>query len=248
MNNKHDIETYSRLESAANYFLNSSIISLENAMIEESKGVIYLEEIMKIDPSEEDRKNFQKTALPTNPVDLLQMENELSISGDLMNKFLNAGNVAENRLLEERIKFKKDHKIGSTEILGHLNNFGFFIETIINRHLLFLSHKGEIDNISYNRISIAKIMERIIYLFKDELRNNKIQLNEIINLFSLRNKTVHFTPDNAKALNVKLSELYRIWTQTVKLLKVLEKKEKFNGVKFSEKLEFDSKYFQDKWN
>lgn len=248
MNNKHDIETYSRLESAADYFLSSSIISLENAMREESKGLIYLEEIMKIDISEKDKENFEQISLPSNPVELLQMEDKLSISGDLMNKFLNAGYVTEKRLLEEKIKFRKDHKIGSIEILGHLNNFGFFLETIINRHLLFLSHKSEIDSISYNRISIAKIMERIIYLFKDELNNNKIQLNEITNLFSLRNKTVHFTPDNAKALNVKLSELYRIWTQTIKLLKNLEKKEKFNGTQFSERLESDSRNFQNKWN
>lgn len=217
-------------------------------MREESKGLIYLEEIMKIDISKKDKENFEQVILPTNPVELLQLEDEFSISGDLMNKFLDAGYKTEKRLLEENIKFKKNHKIGSIEILGHLNNFGFFIETLINRHLLFLSHKNEIDSISYNRISIAKIMERIIYLFKEELNNNKIQLNEIINLFTLRNKTVHFTPDNAKALNVKLSELYRIWTQTIKLLKILEKKEKFNGTKFSERLNIAGKDFQKHWN
>lgn len=248
MNNKHDIETYSRLEAAANYFLNSSFISLENAMKEESKKEIYLEEIMKIEVSEKDKKNFKETTLPSNPVELLQSEDKFSISGDLMNQFINVSYITKKRILKENIKFKKDHKIGSIEILGHLNNFGFFIETMINRHLLFLSHKNEIDSISYNRISIAKIMERIIYIFKDKLNNNKLQLNEIIKLFSLRNKTVHFTPDNAKTLNVKLSELYRIWTQTEKLLKVLEKKEKFIGTKFSERLNTAGNSFQKHWN
>lgn len=247
MSNKHNIETYSRLESAANYFLSSSFISLQNAMKDESKGLFYLEEIMKIDVSEKDKMNFKEIELPTNPVELLQFGG-VSISGDLMNKFLHAGNITEKRILEENIKFNKEHKIGSIEILGHLNNFGFFIETIINRHLLFLSHTSEIDSISYNRISIAKIMERIIYIFKDELKDNKIQLNEIINLFTLRNKTVHFTPDNAVALNVKLSELYRIWQQTIKLLKVLEKKEKFQGVKLSETLDSSIENFQIHWH
>ncbi|WP_269235831.1 hypothetical protein [Flavobacterium flavigenum] len=247
MSNKHDIETYSRLERAADYFLHCSFTSLQNAMRDELKGLIYLEEIMKIDVSEKDKMNFKKAKLPTNPVELLQSGN-LNISGDLMNKFLHAGYVTEKRLLEEHVKFNKEHKIGSIEILGHLNNFGFFIETVINRHLLFLLHIEEIDSISYNRISIAKIMERIIYLFKDELKKNKIQLNEIINLFSLRNKTVHFTPDNAIALNVKLIELYRIWNQTIKLLKVLEKKEKFKGIKLSEKLGNSSNDFQQHWN
>jgi hypothetical protein len=40
MNNKHDIETYSKLESAANYFLKSAFLSLENVMKEESTGLI----------------------------------------------------------------------------------------------------------------------------------------------------------------------------------------------------------------
>lgn len=247
MSNKHNIETYSRLESAANYFLSSSFISLENAMQDESRGLLYLEEIMKIDVSEKDKMNFKEMEFPTNPVELLQLEG-FSISGDLMNKFLHAGYVTDKRILEENIKFKKEHKIGSIEILGHLNNFGFFIETIINRHLLFLLHTDEIDPISYNRISIAKIMERIIYLFKDELKHDKIQVNEIINLFTLRNKTVHFTPDNAVALNVKLSELYRIWNQTIKLLKILEKKEKFTGIKLSETLDISCEKFQIHWH
>ena len=246
MSNKHNIETYSRLESAANYFLNSSFISLQNAMQDELKGLIYLEEIMKIDVSEKDKMNFKEMNIPNRPVELLRVE--ASISGDLMNKFLKAGYVTDKRILEEHVKFNKEHKISSIEILGHLNNFGFFIETIINRHLLFLFHTEEMDPISYNRISIAKVMERIIYIFKDELKNNKVQLNEIINLFSLRNKTVHFTPDNAVALSVKLSELYRIWRQTIKLLKILEKKEKFKSFKLSEQLDNSSKYFQSYWH
>ncbi len=80
-------------------------------------------------------------------------------------------------------------------------------------------------------------MERLIYIFKEDLNNNKIRLNEITNLFSLRNKTVHYTPDNALALKPKISELIQIWKQCVKIIKKLEQKEKFNEESFSERLE-----------
>jgi hypothetical protein len=127
--------------------------------------------------------------------------------------------------------------IAPIEILGHLNNFGFFIETLVNRHLLFLNQTGTIDEFSYARISISKIMERLIYIFKDDLNNNKVQLNEITNLFSLRNKTVYLTPDNAIALKPRISELIQIWTQSIKIIKKLEQKEKFNENSFSIRLE-----------
>ena len=64
-----------------------------------------------------------------------------------------------------------------------------------------------------------------------------MQINEIANLFALRNKTVHYTPDNAKALKPKLSELLQIWKQAKKIIERLEKKEGFNEDKFSELLE-----------
>jgi len=144
-------------------------------------------------------------------------------------------------------KFDLTHRINSINILGHLNNFGFFVETLTNRHLLFLQHSGRIDNFIYTRISIAKIMERLIYIFKDELNSNSVHLNEIVNLFSLRNKTVHFTPDNAIALNPKVSELVKIWTQTSKVLKKMEKVEMFNDEKFSEILDEFIHEFKSRW-
>jgi hypothetical protein len=152
------------------------------------------------------------------------------------------------RAEKEKHKFSLDHQIDSIEILGHLNNLGFFMETIINRHLLFLNQSKIIDDFSYSRISISRIMERIIYIFKDDLNKNKIHLNEIQNLFRLRNKTVHFTPDNAKVLKPRISELIKIWNQCSKLIEKLEKKENFNERNFSKQIIYYSLNIQKKWN
>ena len=180
---------------------------------------------------------IKKTSLPNNAVGILQS----NITDILTDKTTNLMSISwqksQLRAESENYKFGLNHRIDSIEILGHLNNFGFFIETLVNRHLLFLSQTKVIDEFSYARISISRIIERLIYIFKDDLNKNKVHLNEITNLFSLRNKTVHFTPDNAIALKPKMSELIQIWTQSVKIIKKLEQKERFNEESFSARLE-----------
>jgi hypothetical protein len=147
----------------------------------------------------------------------------------------------------QKHKFELKHTVKYIEILGHLNNFGFFIETLVNRHLLFLKQMDLIDDLSYARISIAKIMERLIFIFKDDLRSNKVHLNEIVNLLSLRNKTVHYTPDNAMALSPKVSEIIQIWTQTKKIIERFERVEKFNDDQFSILIDERVNEFKNKW-
>ena len=104
-----------------------------------------------------------------------------------------------------------------------------------------------IDDLSYSRISIAKVMERLIFIFKEDLCNNKLHLNEIVSLYSLRNKTVHFTPDNAMALSPKVSEIIQIWTQSQKIIERFERVEKFKDDKFSIYLNERINQFKNKW-
>ncbi|WP_408082499.1 hypothetical protein [Flavobacterium plantiphilum] len=175
--------------------------------------------------------------MPDNAIGILQSNIPDVLTSETINLMSNAWQKSQFRAENEKHKFGLNHRIDSIEILGHLNNFGFFIETLVNRHLLFLNQTGVIDEFSYARISISKIMERLIYIFKDDLNNNKVHLNEITNLFSLRNKTVHFTPDNAIALKPKISELIQIWSQSIKIITKFEQKEKFNEENFSKRLE-----------
>ncbi len=186
--------------------------------------------------------------LPNTAVGILQSDIPDVLTDETLNKISNSWYQSQLKAKTIKHKFGFSHKIDSIEILGHLNNFGFFIETLINRHLLFLKQTNEIDEFSYARISVAKVMERIIYLFKDDLSIGKIHINEIVNLFSLRNKTVHFTPDNAQVLKPRISELIQIWKQCVKLIKKLENREEFNEEKFSVRLTNHIKEIQERWN
>lgn len=248
MSNKHDVDTYSKLALGATFYLEQSFGCIDSALSYEFASILFSKAIEKIDPTETDRKLFEKMTLPESPFGLLQADFDDVLSDETAKKMSELWQLSQLHAQRNKHKFGLDHKIDSIEILGHLNNFGFFFETLINRHLLFLKQSGLIDDFSYSRISLARIMERLIYIFKDELSQNKVQINEIKNLFKLRNKTVHFTPDNALALKPRISELIKIWNQCAKIIAKLEEKEKFNEEKFSDMVLNYSLQVQSKWN
>lgn len=236
MKNIHDIETFSKLGEGINFYLNESFHYLNEALILEYAAIIFSAEIDKIDPNDFDRRLIENLSLPESPVKVLQTENIQVLSDETVSQLAETWRKAQQIARSGHHNFGHQHEINSIEILGHLNNFGFFIETLVNRHLLFLNQLNEIDTFSYSRISTSRVIDRLIYIFKDDLKSNKVQINQIVNLFSLRNKTVHYTPDNAKALKPKLSELLQIWKQAKKIIEILEQKERFNEDKFSELL------------
>jgi hypothetical protein len=247
MKNNQDIETYSKLGEGINFYLNESFHYLNEALIYEYASIIFSAEIDKIEPNDSDRKLIENINLPENPIELLQIKNIEAITDETASKMADSWKIAQQMARFGKHSFGHKHEINSIEILGHLNNFGSFIETLVNRHLLFLNHLNEIDDLSYSRISTTRIIDRLIYIFKDDLKLNKVQINEIVNLFSLRNKTVHYTPDNAKALKPKLSELFQIWKQAKKIIQRLETKEKFSEDKISELLEQHMNEINQRW-
>ena len=249
MSNRHEIDTYSKLQLGAGFYLQESFHYFHVALKSEFTSLLFAEELNSIEPSKEDRKIMEDISLPKNAISILQSNIPDILTKETINLIAESFfQKSKFRVESEKHKFGLDHRIASIEILGHLNNFGFFIETLTNRHLLFLRQTEVIDQFSYARISTSKIMERLIYIFKEELNNNQVHLNEITNLFSLRNKTVHYTPDNAIALKPKISELIQIWKQCAKIIKRLEKKEKFNEESFSKILENYITEVKTNWN
>ena len=237
MANTHDIDTYLKLAEAISFYLRESFHYMNEALIHEYALVIFAEEIYKIEPTDDDRTLMENFVSYDSLIDAMQAENISTLSDETINKMAGVWSMALQTARVGKHAFNHQHEVNSIEILGHLNNFGFFIETLVNRHMLFLNHSNEIDNLSYSRIVSAKISERLVYIFKNELKSNTVHVNEIFHLFSLRNKTVHYTPDNAQALKVKLSELFQIWKQAKVIIEQFELKEKFSGDKFSDKLE-----------
>ena len=247
MSKNHTITTFSKLHEASAYYLEQSFVQLEECFRTELAGFIVSLELDKIYPTKEDQEIVNNTNLIGNPVELLQSEIPDVLSEETLLKMAAAWEVARIRSRTECHKFSKSYKIVAIEILGHINMFGFFIETLVNRHLLYLKFAEKMDEFSYSRFANARTMERLLFMFKDEVGNQKLHLNEISLLFSLRNKTVHYTPDNANALQPDLSELLRIWKQAVKLIKAMEKSEQFQDEKFSDLLIERVQYFENHW-
>ena len=245
-----DVSTFSKLAEGANFFLNESFYYINKSMVDELTSIIFARKLDLIEPSKSDRELEKKVTITSDTVELLQNDVDIPLTEETLNLISNAwqqSQIEADVLVNKKHNFKHKHIINSINLIGHFNNFGFFIETLVNRHLLFLKLTNEINSFCYSRISVSKIMERIIYIFKDNLNNNKIHINEIVNLFSLRNKTVHYTPENSIALKSKLSEILQIWNQSLKLIAIMEKKEKIIDSNFSNNLRNYINSFKAKW-
>jgi hypothetical protein len=110
-------------------------------------------------------------------------------------------------------------------LIGHITNLAFFIEALLNRHLFILLTADEIDNPTYNVLDRESVMGKLTFVFKTELRDNKVKLGQIGHLFSLRNKAVHFTAKNASNFKVTVEQLLAIWKETEGICQLMFKKE-----------------------
>lgn len=249
MSNIHNIETYAKLAEGARFFLGESFHYVNSCLRAELRNLIYSKLIDKIEPTDQDQEmaNEAKDLVSENVIEQLKSNEITFLTSQTIKSLGNAWHKAGQYSKFNLHKFKKEHTITSIEILGHLNNFGFFIETLTNRHLLYLYQSNRIDDFCYSRISISKVMERIIFIFKDEITSNKLHLNEISHLFSLRNKTVHYTPDNSILLKPKVSELIKIWEQSKKLIKLFENNQEIDEEKFSDLLNSEILRFKSQW-
>lgn len=246
MKKNHDILTYVKLAEGAGFFLDESFKYVNQALISDAASKIFSKLINDIEPTEIDNKMINGKTIPDTPVELLQSAELDILSNETILKFQITWESANFIARTEKYTFKNDHKIDSIDLLGHLNNLGFFIETLTNRHLLFMNQNGLLDNSNYSKVSKARIMERLNIVFAKDFEKNKIDL-KISTLFKLRNKTVHYTPDNAIELKPMISELLSIWEACKKLCEMFEDRERFNEDLFSESIICYMNNFNAKW-
>lgn len=248
MINIKEYNQYNNLTKAGHFYLEEAFDYINKALRKELRDLIYKKQQFSF--SEDDNKGLEKFDTTKDIVGFLRRGNENFewLTAETLNNLLETHKKTDEEISKiENYKFQKDQKVKNIEILGHLNNFAFFIEVLTNRHLLFLKDTKQISPFAYNQISTSKVLNRIIYICKDQLNKEKLNLNEITNLFKLRNKTVHYTPLNSISLQVKLSELIRIWNQSHTLIEIYEKEENFNEKKFSSRLKFQIEILQDAW-
>lgn len=241
-----DLSKFARLAEAATFYLEESFHYINKCLEANLTGFIFDKLLMKVETTDEDDKIIKSTKFTENVMDILTKEYQV-LTEKTHNKIDLAWESAQKIASIGNFDFEKNVKIDSVELLGHLNNFAFFFETLVNRHLLFLNLTDKLDNFTYNVLDKATILTRLTYLFKEELRDKKIMLDDVRFLFSLRNKTVHYTPDHAIKLEVKLEELIRIWKQTSKITDIFQSKESFNEIQFSNSINEHMMHIEKRW-
>lgn len=249
MASKFNIDSFKKITEAANFYLEESFKYINEIFIKDLEKLILTEQLKNVKFSEEDLKFIEEADIPKETIPYLRSEKRLVqfLSIEVLNKIAKAHIEIKNIASSKKPKIPKKHVIKSIQILGHISNLALFVEVLTNRHLLFLNHNGIIDNFAYNQLSEGKILNIIIFICRDELKNGNIKLDSIKHLFKHRNKAVHHTPKNADELKVKVEDLFQIWNQIIKLISFYEKNEKFNENKFSRKIELEKEIIEDTW-
>ena len=227
MNDEHNTLTYQKLALAASFYLEQAFNHLDVALLNDYAAILFRTEEAKIIASQEDIALFGKNKYPEGTIAKMRFDTKNAVSEKTKEVINKAFDETLKRAKKVPYKFKLNHKIQSIEILGHINNFAFFLDVLINRHLLFLMHTNTLNPKEYNNLK-NKSPKIKLNTIKKKLESGNINgLNNILALFTLRNRTVHFTPENADYLEPQISELIEYWRLTVEFVHQIQTKEKF---------------------
>jgi len=235
------------MAEAATFYLNEAFRHVGEAFEYELASHYFGELLSEINPTDKDRKLANNANYSSETVELLRSDLGQPLSEETISQMSKAWESAQQMARKNTHFFKAKTEVSNISLLGHVNNLGFFIETLVNRHLLFLNMTGKLDDFNYLTLERAQIMNRLIYIFKTELESKKLNLDRVSNLMGLRNKAVHYTPENAKNFKIKLEQLFEIWKQLIRLLELMHKRELFNEVGYHESLGLEMNQFKMRW-
>lgn len=248
MSKKQDhLGTYHKMAEAADFYLNQSFSHINQVFEYELASIFFSELLNEINPTEKDMEMANKLFIPDGTVDFLKSDLSDPIAAETLQKVHLAWDTAQLRASTRGYFFPVSTIVSNISLLGHVNNLGFFIETLVNRHLLFLNMSGKLNDFSYKTLERSQLLNRLIYIFKTEMDKNLIQLDKTAKLLKLRNSAVHFTPVNAEKFKVSLEELLGIWGEFVKILERMNKREQFYETPFYELLVQYQTDFKERW-
>lgn len=219
------LSSYTNLSEAIRFFLYESFRYIEHEIRGCIAGQIYGEKLKSIDTTEEDKKIVREFSdkIETT-LDLIKFDRN-PISEDTLTRLTVAWNEAQEEAERVSLRFPLNKELSGRDLMGHVINFAFVVEILSNRHLFIMNLHGDIDNFVYNSLDKASVVNKILYLFKNEIKEKKINPDRIYNLFKLRNFAVHFTRDNSQRFKATIEDLIQIWKESGKLMELMEKKE-----------------------
>ncbi|MCB0495313.1 MAG: hypothetical protein KDC79_04215 [Cyclobacteriaceae bacterium] len=231
LENNKDLESFSKMGEAAKYFLRSAFDAIAGEMIYHIASELFSKTINEIDPTQEDFEFMKKASeqfSDSTIKEVIDFDSDV-LSPYTQNKFSEAWEQAQKEAITTKYKFSFQHEVNGIELIGHITNLAFFIESLSNRHLFILLATNEIDNPTYNVLDRESVMGKLTFSFKTELKENKVKLGKISHLFSLRNKAVHFTAKNATNFKVTVEQLLAIWKETEEVCQLMFKKEELKS-------------------
>lgn len=247
MKESDHLSTYGKMGEAADFYLYEAFLHADRAFEYQLSSYYFSELLNKIDPSLEDREVAAKTNYSSNTVEFLRSGLDDPLTEETLNKIHIAWQVAQENAMKNSHHFEAKTEINNIFLLGHVNNLGFFLETLVNRHLLFLNMDKKLNDFSYKTLERAQILNRTIYIFKEEFDAGKLHLDKISRLTKLRNSAVHYTPENANSFKVTLEELLSIWKQLASILESMHNRELFNEIGYHERLNLNVIEFKKRW-
>lgn len=248
LNKEQDhLGTYHKMAEAAGFYLHQSFSHIDHVFEYELASIFFSELLNEINLTQKDIEIAGKLFIPNGTVDLLKSDMSDPMTTETLQKVHLAWDTAQLKASTRGYFFPTNTIVSNTSLLGHVNNLGFFIETLVNRHLIFLNMSDELNNFSYKTLERSQLLNRLIYIFKEEIDKNLIQLDKTSKLLKLRNSAVHFTPYNAEKFKVSLEELLGIWGEFAKILRQMYKREQFYETPFFELLDQYKTEFKGRW-
>ena len=208
-------------------------------------GVFFGQMLKTIEPTEADKVVREKSVLPDDVIELMRYDEEI-LSDTTISRLSNAWQEAQETAIGKSWDFEPTTECHGTEMLGLMNNLAFFMEVLTYRHLLFLYQTNSISKSIYSKLEQAPMLS-LMYIFKGVSAEKIFEFEKIQLLYRLRNKSVHYTPKNALAFQLQLSELFCIIDEMVAVIALFEEKEKFSEENFSSLLRGAAAHFRKRW-
>ena len=219
------LSSYTNLSESIRFFLYESFRHIEHEIRYHIASEIYGEKLKNIDTTEEDNHVVSKlSGKIETTLDLIKFDGN-PLSENTLTRLTSAWQEAQDETEFTDLRFPVTQELKGRDLMGHVTNFAFVIEILANRHLFIMNLHGDIDNFTFNSLDKASVVNKILYLFKTEIKEKKINPDRISNLFKLRNLAVHFTRDNSQRFKTTIQELVEIWKETCRLMELMNTKE-----------------------
>lgn len=208
-----DIPKYYAYEQVAGLYLTSALNFAVEAILDNVAAEKFGEKLRRIEPPDEILSFIQEKEFITVDTILAMLEGSPQIE--------EAGNAWAESLAESRQDPKpigKSEILYSVDLAGHLVMLGAFMELTLNAALETQVDRCELDIELWKAIERWDIVQKTLFLFNAEVKNNLVHIDGMRRLQSLRNKFVHFKSLNYGAHELTVAELLTIWSQLSEIL------------------------------